>query len=184
MKCSPAYFAALLGAALPFAPLALHAQAPAPVPAADHVRIEVKVVDKNERKKADPKQNVETTTQERTLEIEISGHPKAPETRTGKWMIYAHDQKDKSLTIIESGDFKIELPASGPQKIESTKATMTFTPEHPAPAGGGGKGGAKAPKKIEATGNKYAGYGVVVNEGNAVVDEAWDPLGMKAEAAK
>jgi hypothetical protein len=140
------------------------------------------VQSENKRSKATPKDNFETTKEDRTLEIEISGKPKSPETRTGKWFIYGRDGKDRSLTIVESGDFKLELPASGPQKIESTKASMSFTPEHNPPAGGKG---AKGPaKKIEATGTKYIGYGVVVNEGTTVVGEVYEPLGVKAEAAK
>ena len=154
-----------------------------PRPSANEmVRIEVKVISAQEHKAA-PKAGSKpdpTVTHEKTLEILLSGKPKIPETRTGKWSIYGKSGKD--VVAVDSGDFKIELPPSGQQKVESKKVTITFTPEH-FEGGGGGKN-AKGGKKVEASGTKYVGWGVVVKDGDKTVGEAYDPMGLKAELAK
>jgi hypothetical protein len=156
-----------------------HAQA-----ANDRVRIEGRVTSDQDRKDIKGT-SADTITQHKTLEISISGKPKSPETRTGKWMIYGHSAEGHDVTVIDSGDFKIELPANGPQKITSKKVSTTYTPEHSVVSGGGGgRGRAPKAKKVEGEGIKYAGYGVVIKDGDKIVGEYYDPPGVKAEAAK
>ena len=149
----------------------------------DMVRVEVKVQATTEHKGSGKTIRSEPVEQDKTMDIEITGKPKTPETRTGKWMIYGRDEKGHAVSVVDSGDFKIELPVSGPQKVESKKVSMNYTPSHNQ-GGGGGKGKPKAGKKVEATGTKYAGYGVVVMDGDKVVGEAYDPMGIKTEANK
>ena len=149
----------------------------------DQVRIEVRVQTEQDRK-GNKGTTVDTVTQGKTLQITLSGKAKSPETRTGKWMAYGREVKDKALSVVESGDFTIDF-TKGAQKVESKKITTTYTPEHGASAskyGSGGKGG--APKKTPAEGSKFAGYGVVVKDGDKIVGEFYDPAGVKAEVAK
>ncbi len=42
----------------------------------------------------------------------------------------------------------------------------------------------KGSKRVDAVGTKFAGFGVVVKDGDKVVGEYYDPAGLKAEAAK
>lgn len=159
-------------------PPTLRAQA-----ANDRVRIEVRVQSQQDRKDIKGS-SADTVTQKKSLFIAISGKPKSPETRTGKWTVYGRDLKDRDVTVLESGEFKIELPATGQQKIESKVVSTTSTPEHSIASKSSGRGRSPKAKKVEASGTKYIGYGVVVKEGDQIVGEMFDPMGLKQQAAK
>ncbi len=151
--------------------------------ASDRVRIEVRVVSEQDRKDLKGT-SADTITQHKSLQISLSGKPKVPETRTGKWTIYGHAAKGHDVTVLESGEFKIELPQTGPQKLESKKVSTTFTPEHSVVSGSGGRGRAPKAKKVEGEGTKYAGYSVIIKDGATVVGEAAEPMGIVKEAGK
>ena len=175
--------AALLAA---LSPLAGRAQL---VSGNDHVRIEVRVQTEQERKSIKGT-TVDTVTQGKTLAITLTGKAKNPETRTGTWQAYARDVKDNKIVAADSGPFTIDF-SKGAQKVESKKITMTYTPEHSSGSGGynkggggGGGGGGQSSKKVPAEGTKFAGYGIVVKDGDKIVGEFYDPVGLKSEAAK
>ena len=126
----------------------------------DLVRIEVRVQSDQDRKDL-AKTTTDTVTQHKTLLITLSGKAKSPETRTGKWTAYGRSLKGNDITVLQSGEFKVSL-ADGVQHI----GTRT-------------KG-----KKVDATGTKYVGYSVVVKDGEKVVGEAAEPMGIAKEAAK
>lgn len=146
----------------------------------DRVRLEVRVVSDQDRKDLKGT-STDTVTQYKTLQIAISGKPKVPETRTGKWIIYGHSTEGHKVAVLESGEFKLELSASGLQKLESKKVSTTYTPEHAVVSGGGRRPRAK---KVAGEGTKYAGYSVVIKDGERVVGETADPIGVVKEAAK
>lgn len=152
----------------------------------DAVRVEVRPQTESEHKDIKGA-TVDTVTQGKTLQIILSGKPKDPETRTGKWKIYGRDMKDHDLMVLASGDFKIEF-VRGSQTVSSTKATATYTPQYtPVTANrGNARGGRTAPaaKKVEATGTKYAGYSVTIYDGDKVAGSAADPSGIEKEANK
>lgn len=149
----------------------------------DRVRIEVRVQSEQDRKDIKGA-SADTVMQKKTLQMAISGKPKTPETRTGKWTVYGRDLKGRDITVLESGEFKIEVSASGQQKVESKAVATTYTPEHSVVSKGSGRGRSPKAKKVEATGTKYIGYVVEVKDDGKVVGEASDPMGLKAEAAK
>ncbi len=180
----------LLPALLCWAGLLPHAGAQ--VAPSDLVRLEVRVASDSDRKDIKGS-TADTVTQHKTLQITVSGKPKSPETRTGKWTVYGRGLKDKEITVLGTDDFKIDL-GQGVQKVETKQVSTTSTPEHGVvsrggggAAGGGGGGGGNKParvKKVAAEGTKYLGYGVVVKNGDIVVGEAFEPMGLKQEAAK
>ncbi len=143
------------------------------------VRIEVRVESTQDRKDIKGT-HADTVTQHKTLQIEISGKPKIPETRTGQWTIYGRNLVGKSITTIDSGDFKIDL-ASDPQKIGPKQVSTTSTPEHFVVSG---KGARSKAKKVEAEGTKYIGYSVIVKDGDKIVGGISDPMGIVKEASK
>ncbi len=151
----------------------------------DRVRIEVRVQTDSDRKDIKGS-SADTVTQRKSLFIAISGKPKSPETRTGKWTVYGRDMKGgRDIAVLESGEFKIELPASGQQKVESKVVSATYTPEHSVVSrSGSGSRSRSTAKKTPGEGNKYAGYGVVIKDGDQIVGEMFDPMGIKQEAAK
>jgi hypothetical protein len=156
------------------------------------VRVEVRVASDQDRKDL-KSTSADTITQHKSLTIALSGKPKSPETRTGKWTAYGHSAKGHDYSVLASGEFKVEFSAQGRQTIESKKITTTYTPEHATVTrssnsrsrnrGGGGQSTTKA-KKVAATGTRFAGYGVVIKDGGKVVAEIYDPAGLKAEIAK
>lgn len=154
----------------------------------DYVRVEVRVQTGQDRKGSKGK-SADTVTQEKTLNITLSGKARSPETRKGTWQAYGRDMKDNTIVPLESATFEIDF-SKGPQKVESARITTTYTPEHSEGSGnrgkgGGNKGGNKGgSKKVPAEGRKFAGYGVTVKDGERVVGEFYDPAGLKAEAAK
>lgn len=176
---------AIIGAAVVFT---LAAASPAPaqiVTGNEYVRVEVRMQTGQDRK-GGKGSRVDTVTQQKTLNITLSGKARNPETRKGTWQAYARDIKDNRLVAIDSGSFDLDL-SKGPQKVESAQITTTYTPEHSTGSSNRGKGGGNnrnSAKKVPAEGSKFAGYGVVVKDGEKVVGEFYDPPGLKAEAAK
>lgn len=175
MKTNLSLTSLVLLQALHFATPPLRAQ-----DAGERVRIEVHVAADQDRKDIKGS-SADTVTQNKTLEIAITGKPKSPETRTGKWTVYGRSISGHDLTALGSGEFKIDLPATGQQKIVAQKVATTYTPEHAVSSGTGTRTKAK---KVEATGTKYVGYSVVVKDGEKVVGEAAEPMGIAKEAAK
>ena len=180
MKTIPFLRAALIALALP---LTTKAQI---VPPNDRVRVEVRTASESDRKDIKGT-SAATVTQYKTLTILLSGKPKAPETRVIKWTAYGRDAKDRDVSVIESGEIKLDLAANGQQTAESKRVVATHTPEHSAGSksgSGGGGGGSKGSKKVEASGVKFAGYSVQVLDGTTVVGEAADPIGIGKPKAK
>ncbi len=138
--------------------------------AAETVRIEVKTVSSSDRKEIKDSRE-DTITQNKVLEISVTGKPKTPETRVVKWSVFGRDQKDKDVTELESGEYPLDLSNGGRQMRESKKVSTTFTGAHTA-----GKG-----KKVPASGSKYVGYAIQVREGTKILGEAYDPAGLKAK---
>ena len=150
------------------------------------VRIEVRVGSDQDRKDL-KSTSADTITQHKTLTITLSGKPKSPETRTGKWTAYGHSAKGHDYTVLESGEFKVEFSAQGRQMVESKKITTTYTPEHATVTRSNNsrsRTSTTRAKKVEATGTRFAGYGVVIKDGGKVVGEIFDPAGQKQEIAK
>lgn len=150
----------------------------------DYVRIEVRVQTGQDRKSEKGKRE-DTVTQQKTLSITLSGRARTPETRKGTWQTYGRDVKDNAIIPLESGTFDVDF-SKGQQKVESAQITTTYKPEQAGSAGKGGKGGGNkgGSKKAPAEGKKFAGYGVTVKDGDRIVGEFFDPVGLKAEAAK
>jgi hypothetical protein len=153
----------------------------------DTVHIEVRVQSGQDRKDI-AKSTADTVTQYKALTIVMSGKAKSPETRIGKWVAYGRSLKNNEITALESGEFKIDL-ASGPQTIESKKISTTYTPEHSVLSTSHGRAGNAGSshttaKKVVAEGKKFIGIGVSVREGDKIVGEYFDPVGLKAEVTK
>lgn len=148
----------------------------------DRVRVEVRVQSSSERsskEKETPGAPPDTITSQKKLEIAISGKPKTPETRTGKWTIFGKDVNSRETSVLGSGDFAIELPVNGQQEVVSntitTTAPLTRAPRAPRSRDG------KKEEKNEKAEVKYYGYSVVVKEGDTVVGEYYDPASLKTQ---
>src|SRR4051812_25072167 len=74
--------------------------------AADAVRVEVRVVQSNERKDVKGS-SADEKTQHVKLEINVSGKPKEPETRVIKWAIFGKEVKGNTIAPLQSGEEKL-----------------------------------------------------------------------------
>lgn len=119
--------------------------------------------------------------QKEELEIIVSSVSKnLPAGLQLKWFMFGRDLKSNRVGVLRSGDAKVELGGRGPQVIRSAKIEAKSTPEHSVVSRGRGRGGSRGSvKKVEATGDKYIGYGVQVLNGGRVVAESFDPPSLK-----
>ena len=150
------------------------------------VRLEVKVSggDSHDRVKGSTAVQHD---QSKELEITVSSVSKTPPTGLRlKWFMYGRDLKSNGVSVLRSGEAKVALGSNGSQVINSAKVETKSTPEHSVVSRGRGRGN-RSPgggsrvsvKKVEATGDKYIGYGVQVLAGDKVVAETFDPPGVK-----
>ncbi|MEO7317810.1 MAG: hypothetical protein ABIZ56_02350 [Chthoniobacteraceae bacterium] len=154
------------------------------------VRLEVKVNggDSHDRIKGSTAVQHDQT---KELEITVSSVSKTPPSGLRlKWFIYGRDLKSNSVSVLRSGEAKVALGGNGSQVISSAKVETKSTPEHSVVSRGRGRGnrgtggGSRVSvKKVEATGDKYIGYGVQVLDGGKVVAEAFDPAGVKGSVS-
>ena len=181
MKSIPIIRRALfaLGLTLPFA---ANAQM-----ASSNERVSVVVGVNSANKTKDIKgSSTDTTTQNKTLSILLSGSPRSPESRVIKWAAYGRDLKGRTLSTIESGTIPVAL-VNNRQTAESKSISTTYTPEHSVVSKGSGRSSSRSrstAKKVAAEGIKFVGYSVQVLDGGRVVGEASDPIGIKQEVAK
>lgn len=116
--------------------------------------------------------------QHEELEITISSVSRNPPLGLqAKWFIFGRDLKSNRVNVIRSGEEKVALGRNGSQVLNSAKVEAVSVPEHSVVSRG--RGG----KKVEATGDKYIGYGVQVLAGDTVVSETYYPVGIKQVAA-
>ena len=151
------------------------------------VRLEVKVNggDSHDRVKGSTAVQHDQT---KELDITVSSVSKTvPSGLRLKWFMYGRDLKSGSVSVLRSGEAKVALGSNGSQVITSAKVETKSTPEHSVVSkgrrggsnGGTGGGSRVSVKKVEATGDKYIGYGVQVLAGDKVVAETFDPPGVK-----
>lgn len=163
----------LLTALIALAPLA-GAQM---IPTNDRVRVEVSITTDTDHKNL-AKTSTDQVTQNKALNIALTGKPKSPETRVIKWTAYGRNMKSNNVSAVESGEIKLDL-VNGRQTAESKRFSTTYTPEHSVVSNSRSRsrGSRSTPraKKVEASGVKFAGYSVQVLDGGKVVGEASDP---------
>ncbi len=151
----------------------------------DRVRVVVSIKSANQVKDIKGA-SADTTTQNKTLAIVITGHPRSSENRVIKWAAYGRDLKSHNLSTLGSGEIKLAL-VNDRQTVESKTISTTSTPEHYVASKSSGRSSSRSkskPKKVAAEGIRYVGYSVQVLDGRTVVGEASDPIGIKQEVAK
>jgi len=151
------------------------------------IRIEARTISEQDRKDL-VNTTADTITQRKSLQITLAGKAKDPENRTGKWIAYGHSSKGHDVSVLETGEFKLDL--ANPlrrQTVESKVITTTYTPEHSVvtrTSSSRSRRSTTRATKVEASGTKFAGFAVIIKDGNKIVGEFYDPSGLKQEAAK
>lgn len=155
----------------------------------DRVRVVVSIISANQTKDIKGA-STDTTMQNKTLSIALTGSSRSPDSRVIKWAAYGRDLKSRTLSTIGFGTIPVAL-VNNRQTAESKSISTTYTPEHSEVSkssgrGGGGSSRGRAPKakKVAASGVKFAGYSVQVLDGGTVVGETSDPVGIKQSVTK
>lgn len=155
-----------------FSTLPLFAQS-----AMDDVRVEVRSKIAKEFDKIKNSTSSKTS-QDVSISIVLFGRPKTPETRVVKWALFGKGIDNDRITILASDTVKLALDYKGQQTLESTQASVTYTPDHTVSKRARKK---TTLKQEEGSGVKYFGYGVVVVDGAAVVGKAFTVPSLEAE---
>lgn len=144
----------------------------------DRVRVQVKMDTRSAH--ADiARSSSDKVTQFKTLNIQLSGKPKTPETRVMKWTAYGRDVQSNDVRVIDSGEIPVSLSSSGTQTTESKQISTTYTPDHSVVTSSGrGRGRSPRAKRVEGSGVKYLGYAIQVMDGTRLVGEMSDPVGI------
>ena len=147
------------------------AQVPvAPVPAApvpaNPVRLTVQQQSKTENKGLD---KIQTRTLKITL---VNSGPDSLPLRV-QYAFFGRAGKSHDTIIVDQSDLTTQLQPKSDQTLTTKPQSAKFTDEH------FDKG-----KKIEASGQKFAGYGVRVYQDGKVIAETCDPSSMQDDLAK
>ena len=89
-----------------------------------------------------------------------------------KYCLFGKAADDKKVSATRSGDEDIKLASMGKTKVESAPVSFVFTPRHSEKAG-------KSNVTVPAAGEKYAGYGIQVFNGETLLAEAVEPVDLK-----
>ena len=133
---------------------------------ASTVRIRVEQESKSDNSK-------DRKTQQRTLKITIaSGATESLDLRL-VYAFFGRGAKSHDNTVVASGDMTTTLHPGTEQTLTSATKSATLIDEH-----------FDKKKKVEASGNRFTGYGVKVFKGAEVIAEAFEPPSMKDEMGK
>lgn len=147
----------------------------------DQVRLEIRTKMSSDRQDIQGS-SADTKTQRVTISISLTGKMKTPESRVVHWVIYGKDLRTNAVTKIDSGEQPLALDSSGRQILESKPAETTSTPDHAVVSRG--RRGKASVTKVDGSGVKYLGYGVVVKDGAVVVGQTFNPRHLEDEFAK
>lgn len=119
------------------------------------------------------------------LLITLNGKPQESESRTVKWTAYGRDRQTGAISVLKTGEAKVDFSSSRTQKIESETISTSSTRTHSVPQTvGRGRGRRASYRRVEGSGVEYIGYGVQVFEGDKVVGEKFEPDTLEKKLEK
>lgn len=120
----------------------------------------------------------EIKTQKRSLDISLQNLSRVDkEELVVKYWFFSKNVKSGDVRVLVTGERKTSVAAGKKEIVNSEQGNSTFTEDHFESSGkGGGKGGGK---KVEGSGEKIVGYGVRLMDGEKVLQEVFNPTGMK-----
>lgn len=149
------------------------------------VRLEVRIVGSDSHDRIRGSTAVEHN-QKKQLAISVSTVAReALPGLTVKWFVFGRDAATDRVSVLRSGQSKLNLTALGSQVVKSDEIKADYTPEHSVVSRIRGRGtgsrsaGRVSVKKVAGEGDKFIGYGVQVLQGSRVVAETFDPSSMK-----
>lgn len=121
------------------------------------------------------------TTEQKRLEITLQNRTtRAYADLTVKYYLFARDLSAKEAVLLRAGAVQTSLPGLGAKKLNSEVVAMTYTPQSSKRVSAGRRAYTMVP--VPAKGEKFAGYGVEVWQGDTKLAEKFDPPDLKALA--
>lgn len=115
-----------------------------------------------------------------TLQITLRGKALTPDGRIVKWTAYGRERQDRVISVLSTGETKVDLAPAGMQKIEPVEISTTSTRDHSvSKTSGRGRSRRSTAVRVEGSGVQYVGYGVQVIEGEEVVGEKFGPESLE-----
>lgn len=116
----------------------------------------------------------EIKTQKRSLDITVQNLGRVDQNDlVAKYWFFSKNVKTGDISVLVNGERKMAVPAGKKEVANSEQANANYVEAH---FEGDGKG---AGKKVEASGEKYYGYGVRLMDGDKVLQEVCNPQGLK-----
>ncbi len=128
----------------------------------------------------------DTKKQSRSLTIALQNTSKeAMDGLVVKYWFFARNMKSKDIKVVMKGERKSSIAPASKDEVESESATSIYTEKHvEVSAARSGRGGANRTtiKKIEASGDKLAGYAVQLVQGTKIIAEYYSEPSLKAKS--
>ena len=116
----------------------------------------------------------EIKTQKRSLDVTLQNLSRVDkEDLVVKYWFFSKNVKSGDVKVLVAGERKTSVAAGKKEIVNSEQGNSTFTEDHFESSGKGGG------KKIEGSGEKIVGYGVRLMDGEKVLQEVFNPTGMK-----
>lgn len=141
-------------------------------------RMRIEQVTKSETEKFSKKQ-------QRSLKIFVSNSSKDAGELVAKYVFFGRDLKGSEVVKLDEGEKAVSVGPLNTTMVETGVATATSEEAHSTGYSSGGKGkGGSSGKKVEASGQKFTGYGVQLFQGDKMVAEQYDPPSGKEQWSK
>ena len=114
-----------------------------------------------------------TKVQHRVLKITLTNSGPDSLPLRVKYAFFGRAAKGHDTIVIDHSDLTTQLQPKSDQTLTTASQSATFVEEH-----------FDKKKKIEATGQKFTGYGVKVYQDGKVIAETCEPLSMQDDLAK
>lgn len=153
---------------------------------AQSVTIRVETIDDTDREygKAKPSRRqasspeLKEITQKRQLQITLSNRTgQNLANLTVRYFLFTQGLDDKEIHLFKTGKRDVSLGPSASQIIKSEEASTAYTPQHSKPIK---EGRVTRFEQIPASGQKNAGYGVQVFDGQTLLAETFEPPEVKS----
>lgn len=143
------------------------------LPAQTASLVSVTAVEKTEH--ADPKGSIDEVVKKH-LEIELRGSAKLQGEVKVTCTFFADDLAGDKIIALKSNSLTATLEAGKSTRVTSPVVSFNFTPQHSVKSGSGRR---TRFKRVEATGNRYHGWGIQVFRGNELAGEAFSNASIK-----
>lgn len=97
---------------------------------------------------------------------------------TVRYFLFAHDVRTQKVSLAKKGERTVSLGSVQREEITTEAVKLTHTD----PSSGGRRGRGGRTRTVQASGQRFEGYGVQVLQDGAVLAEVFNPASLKQQA--